>query len=126
MSKFKIGQLYSRKEIGSKLGGSQQAYLPFKDGVVLCGCFRRNPENPSAPNEVLVGSSPVVKASAELVSRQKEPIPVFIFRDYRKWEFMGEYVCKEFSRNPTLIRQKERENPRRGSICGVLHFERSS
>jgi putative zinc finger/helix-turn-helix YgiT family protein len=121
---FKVGQTYSREQISAALGGSPRAYLPLRGNRVVCGCFRVEPEwNPRAPSEVTLGAGPVVQKSAELVSRQTEPIPIFLFRDDAAWEYIGLYHCRGYSTDPALLQRKMQENPARGVITGVLYFE---
>ena len=125
--------MYSRQEISDILGGSIQPYLPFKGGRVTCGCFRVEEEyNPDAPEEVLFGdryggSMPKVEKSAELVyaqGKRGEAVPIFIFRESGKWEYVGDYQCIDLLRDPVLLRQKMQAYPRRGFITGILRFEK--
>jgi hypothetical protein len=128
--KLTFGKRYSRSEISEMMGGSIQAYLPFKDGRVTCGCFRvEETLNPGAPEEVLFGRVPImpdVEKSAEMVSEQGksgEAVPVFIFKAKGKWEYVGDYRCTELIRDASELRRKENEHPCRGSITGILRFE---
>jgi len=57
MSTFALGMRYTRSQINAALGGGVQAYLPTKDGRVVCGTFRLN-TNPDAPRVVLPGFGP--------------------------------------------------------------------
>ena len=58
---FAIGQAYTRTEISRALGGSTLTYLPQREGRIVCGCFvPTQGKNPKAPEEVLVGTGPVV------------------------------------------------------------------
>jgi hypothetical protein len=54
---FVLGQTYTRNEIHEAVGGSKQAYLPRKNGLVVCGAFTRE-LNPEAPNVILSGFGP--------------------------------------------------------------------
>jgi putative zinc finger/helix-turn-helix YgiT family protein len=127
VKQFTVGRRYSREEISDKLGGSRVAYLPFKDGRVVCGCFRPDPEyNPNAPEEILLDEGPVIQESAKLVSEQQEPIPVFLFKGNCEWEYVGLYRCCGFETDPKLLQRKMQQNPARGVIKGVLYFERAS
>ncbi len=123
--KPKLGQKYSRLEISKMLGGSPVAYLPYKDGEVLCGCFDPSPRfNPGAPEEVLFSSGPIVEETAEIVSRQGTPILVFIYRAPAQWEYVGNYRCVGLSRDPELLKQRMQKYPERGEIVGALRFKR--
>jgi hypothetical protein len=115
------GKSYSRKEISKTLGGSGQSYLPIKDGQITCGCFKKD-LNPDAPEEVLIGD--INRKSAEIISEQEEPIPVFIKKDTDVWEYVGDYKCVDYSIKPTLLRQKEKQYPERGKITAVLKFKK--
>jgi hypothetical protein len=108
------------------IGGSTVAYLPYKDGAILCGCFYRSRRyNPGAPNEVLYGKAPLVEQTAEMVYRQRTAIPIFIFRSSAQWEYVGDYICVGQSRDPDLLKEKMKAYPERGEIAGVLHFSRA-
>lgn len=123
--KPKLGQRYSRREISKMVGGSTVAYLPYKDGEVLCGCFDPSRRlNPGAPEEVLFGSGPIVEETAEMIYRQGTPIPIFIYRASAQWEYVGNYRCIGLSRDPKLLKQRMQRYPERGEIVGALHFKR--
>ena len=122
--KPKLGQKYSRQTISRMIGGSIVAYLPYKDGEILCGCFNRSRKlNPGAPEEVVLGKGPIVEKTAEMVYHQGTPIPIFIFRSGARWEFVGNYRCVEYSRDANLLKEKMKVYPERGEIAGVLRFE---
>lgn len=121
--KIQLNHCYSRSEISKLLGGSEQAYLPFKGGRVTCGCFRTEEElNPGAPEEVLYGreySMPYVEKAAEMVyeqGRNGESIPIFIRRGPAKWEYIGRYRCVNLSTDQRPINEKRHAYPRRGII----------
>ena len=125
---LKINHIYSRQEISNMLGGSNVAYLPFRDEVVTCGCFRVEEEyNPGAPNEVMFGCDepmPDVEKAAKMVREQDKPIPIFIRRGSAKWEYIGNYQCVELERDANMLKQKMKEHPRRGQIKGILRFKK--
>ena len=125
--KPKLGNTYSRRAISKMLGGSQIAYLPHKDGQIVCGCFDRSSRlNPDAPSEVLVGGgAPEVNRTAEVIARQRSAIPVFLRRVPGQWEYVGDYVCTKLSRDPSLLQRKLKQYPqRRNGIAGVVYFKR--
>ena len=127
--KLEIGHLYSRDEISRMLGGSIQSFLPMKDGKVVCGCFKTEEKyNPGAPEEVYFGrawSMPKVEEAAEMVYKQGTPIPVFIFQAAAQWEYIGDYRCVGLSYDPALIAEKLRSYPQRGTMKGILRFEKA-
>ena len=120
-----LGKRYSRSEIASMLGGGIVPYLPTRDGVVVCGCFKCTPRwNPGAPEEVVFGLGPLVRRAAELVAEQANAIPVFLFRANGAWEHVGSYQCTGLRTDVATCRRAEKANPARGEICGVLSFKR--
>ncbi len=121
----RIGKRYSRREINKLVGGSTIAYLPHKDGQILCGCFNSSRTlNPDAPEEVVYGTNQKVQEMAEMMSRQTSAIPIFMFRSPGEWEYIGDYRCIGHSRDPKLVRSRMNKYPERGPIAGVLRFQR--
>jgi hypothetical protein len=122
---LKFGEKYSRREISDLLGKSMVAYLPYKDGHILCGCFDRSRRfNPDAPEEVLYGPAPIVEETAEMIYRQGSAIPIFIRRSPGEWEYVGYYRCIGHSRDPNLLKKRRNKYPERGRIAGVLRFKK--
>jgi hypothetical protein len=120
--KFSLRESYSAEAITSRLGGgSPQSYLPQKNGIVLCGLFNCN-INSRAPKEIDVGSGPRVQQGAELLSEGRYPIPIFLKQRSRVWEYVGDYVCIRYSKEPQDLYPL---NPdRRADAIGVLFLER--
>ncbi len=125
---FRIGNTYSRRQISDVLGGQLQDYLPTCDGRVVCGCFKPEKRwNPDAPGEVVFGSGPRVERAARLAVATDEPIPIFIFtKSSGSWKYVGDHRCMGVSFRRALCLEKERSNPDRGEIVGVLWFEPAS
>jgi hypothetical protein len=120
---FQVGRTYFRQEINAVLGGSLVSYLPTVSRQVVCGCFKPMPRyNPGAPEKVTIGKAH--RAEPQLVAKQSDPIPVFLFRSKGVWEYRGHYRCTGFSTNPKWLEQEMQANPARGKIAGVLYFER--
>ena len=104
---LKVGEKYSRQEISKLLGGSSLAYLPYKEGHIVCGCFDSSRSlNPDAPEEVVYGPGPIVEKTAEMIYRQRSAIPIFIRRSDGEWEYVGDYRCIENSRDPRLLQER--------------------
>jgi len=125
--KPEVGQTYSRRAISKMLGGSQIAYLPHKDGQVLCGCFDTSPKlNPGAPTEVFFGQGATkVEEMAEMIYRQHTAIPIFLRRTPGQWEYVGDYLCVHLSRDADLLKRKRNAYPhRQNGIAGVLYFKK--
>jgi hypothetical protein len=120
---FEVGRTYTRPEISHILGGSIRTYLPMVQGQIVCGCFKPTPRyNPAAPEKITI--SRIHRIEPRQMSKQVEPIPVFLFRAPCKWEYRGRYRCSRFSTDRSLVKKEMRANPARGEINGVLYFER--
>jgi hypothetical protein len=113
---------YTREAIHDKLGGgSKQAYLPNKGGLVLCACLRTD-TNPGAPDVILPGDGPEIRRSSELLCGQKRAIPVFIKRGVNDWECVGDYVVDRWSENPAEIAEHSRRAGRR-DVTRVIYMK---
>jgi hypothetical protein len=123
--KPKLGELYSREEISHMFGGSSWTYLPRDRGDVVSGCFRTD-LNPKAPDEVLVGYGKLRVSSAKRLVEQDTPIPVFIQRASKQWEFVGYYRGKKFSEAPSEVIPKARAANLEGQVAGVLYLEEAN
>jgi hypothetical protein len=123
--KPKLGEFYSREEISRMLGGSSWTYLPRDGGDVVSGCFRTD-LNPKAPNEILVGYGKLRVSSAKRLVEQDTPIPVFIQRASKQWEFVGYYRGKKFSEAPGEVAPKARAANLEGQVAGVLYLEEAN
>ncbi len=123
---FEVGQTYSRQEISDALGGSIQLYLPTHGGRVVCGCFDRSVRrNPGAPAVVTFGEGEYVEGNAELLAGQADRvIPVFLKQAGGAWEYAGRYRCTGCSTAASVLRREMQANPARGTIAGVLYFDR--
>jgi hypothetical protein len=119
------GNDYSLTEILSAVGGGErQSYLPQRGGTILCGLFVRS-MNPEAPYAILTGDLPKVRRKAELVSKQKGPIPVFTKDGSREmpWRYHGEMICKLFDTNTETLEEKARQAGRKDKLAGILRFK---
>lgn len=123
--KPKMGELYSREEISRMLGGSSWTYLPRDRGEVVSGCFRTD-LNPKAPDEILVGYGKLRISSAKRLVEQNTPIPVFLHRASKQWEFVGYYCGKKFSEAPGEVTTKARAANLDRQIAGVLYLEKTN
>jgi hypothetical protein len=119
---FELGRTYTRDHISGELGGSPEPYLPTKNGRVTYGAFKLD-TNPEAPDVILPGFGPKIEESAELLARQREPIPVFIKREVNAWEYVGIYRARAISHNPDVIEEYARRAGRVGDVSMVLFLE---
>ncbi|MDP9373244.1 MAG: hypothetical protein M3Q65_12485 [Chloroflexota bacterium] len=117
---FTIGALYTRAEISRQFGGNPQAYLPFRDGRVTCGCFNTD-RNPRAPREILVGDGTDIMKAADMLVRQGGSTPVFMKRGSQKWEYLGPYRVERSSKDMNEIRPKAAE-ARRSDVTMLLQL----
>jgi hypothetical protein len=116
-----LGSSYTREQINAMLGGGVQAFLPTKNGRVVCGCFKLD-LNPDAPKEVLVGEGPQRVRSAEIAVLQRTPFPIFLKRDVDEWEYVGDYrAVRYLDRGHKLLEAEERS--KREGIAGILYME---
>jgi len=119
--KLRTGEQYSRAEISQMLGGSSWTYLPRKGGDVVSGCFRLD-LNPKAPEEILVGHGKLRVASAKRLVEQGTPIPVFLNRASKQWEFIGYFRGTRYSDVASEIAAKARSANVDGQVAGVLYL----
>jgi hypothetical protein len=87
---FIEGRQYTRDQIHEVLGGSKEAYLPHRDGVILCACIDPA-KNPEAPAIVLPGTGRDIERTADLLRRQGGSIPVFLKDAVNAWRYVGEW-----------------------------------
>ena len=93
---FTIGRCYTREEIHAQVGGSMQAYLPTRDGRVVCACPTRE-KNHEAPHIILVGTKTKVMENAEILYGQGGGVPVFIKKNVNPWGYAGRFPNAEQS-----------------------------
>jgi hypothetical protein len=122
---FVVGQTYTREQISSTVGGSTRSYLPTSGGEVVCGAFRRE-DNPDVPNVILVGLGPRIRGSAEILEQQAVPIPVFVKRRPKAWEFVGIFRLRRSSADPAEIHEHAQRANRVDDVCRLLFLDRVS
>jgi hypothetical protein len=93
---FVLGRKYSREEISGVLGGSEIDFLPTEKKQVVCGCFTLD-HNPEAPAVVIPGTGIVIQRTAKIFCEQEHPVPVFIKRKPKEWEYVGHFKAESFS-----------------------------
>jgi hypothetical protein len=99
---FVLGRKYSREEISGVLGGSEIDFLPTEKKQVVCGCFTLD-HNPEAPAVVIPGTGIVIQRTAKIFCEQEHPVPVFIKRKPKEWEYVGHFKADSFSTDPKDI-----------------------
>jgi len=117
------GRAYTREEIARMVGGgSEQDYMPNKDGMILCLCLTQE-YDPRGPQVVLVGTGPNVERQAELFCAQKTSVPVFFKQKAHLWEYAGNYACVRWTDDPEDVCAYEESSGRR-NLKKVIFMER--
>lgn len=119
---LEFGAEYTRQELHERLGGGLHDFLPHVRGRVVCGCFDAR-RNPHAPFVVLPGFGPGIERWAHVFAAQREPVPCFLRRPGRLWEYVGEYRVRALSQDPAEIEEWSRLAGREGTASMVLHLE---
>lgn len=123
-NEFIVGQLYDRRDIAEKLGGNYQRALQHTKGKVTAGCYDPS-MNPNAPKEILVGRGREKEHFSEQLANEKYPIPIFLKRNNRGYEFVGYYQAKKYSVDRAEVEKKNTTDRNNDDIAGVLYFEES-
>ncbi len=121
-SDFILGRDYTRRQIHEQLGGSVISYLPTSRGAVVCACLKPD-LNRKAPEVILVGYGAGIERAGDLLSRQREPVPVFVKRDTNCWTFRGLWKVRDSSQSPDVI-EAESGDSRRGTVSRVVFMEK--
>lgn len=118
---FVKDRFYTRRQIHDEVGGDLEAYLPTKNGQVVCVCLTKK-MNPTLPYNILVGDRPRVRRTAEILCAQCEPIPVFIKEAPNKWRYVGLYVVGHSSIFPEDIAPYAKLSGR-STITRIINLE---
>jgi hypothetical protein len=117
---FRLGESYTRKQISEQVGGNPMSYLPDVDGRVVAACLKPD-INPAAPSVIVVGRGSAREQAADLLVRQGTPVPVFLRRRERQWEYVGDFRVKRSSRSTTEIAKYARHSSH-PDIVMVIHM----
>lgn len=91
---FDLNKDYSREEIHTAVGGNKESFLPAYRGKIVAACLR--PElNPKAPEYIVCNSGAAARAAGTTLSRQTEPVPVFIRQSTDRYRFVGQFAVQE-------------------------------
>ena len=90
---FEIGKDYSREDIRAECGGNKQAFLPTRNGKVVAACLRPD-LNPQAPEVILCNSGAAARSAGRTLSKQADPVPVFIRQETDRWRFVGQFAVE--------------------------------
>ncbi len=91
---FELNKDYSRENIHQTVGGNKNSFLPAHHGKIVAACLR--PElNPKAPEYIVCNSGADARAAGLTLSRQAEPVPVFIRQDSDRYRYIGHFSAQE-------------------------------
>jgi len=110
---MKIGKTYSRAEIAGKFGGSTRVFAPFTSNRTTCICLDVK-KNPTAPKIILPEGGALREKMISLISQSIDPLPVFIKKGNKAWEYVGTFRFDKISRKRADI-----SSHHQGSICPV-------
>ncbi|MCT7944161.1 DUF3883 domain-containing protein [Shewanella septentrionalis] len=104
-------------ELAEKLAGGD-SYIRTKDNVVK-GLAITTELNPEAPEVIVVGNGPRIKANARLFLEQQEYVPVYLKQAVNAWKFLGKYKADRYSQDPKVIEQHRQHRPSE-KVDGIL------
>jgi hypothetical protein len=91
---FELNKDYSREIIHQTVGGNKDSFLPAYRGKIVAACLR--PElNPRAPEYIVCNSGADARAAGLTLSRQTEPVPIFIRQDSDRYRYIGHFAAQE-------------------------------
>lgn len=109
---FEIERRYSAQAISSVVGGQEQYYISTVDGHVVAVKLRTR-LNPDAPDVVLVGGGPRIRANARAAATQASAFPVFVADDDRPgFVFVGRYHGAGISTDAAVLNHFARRSGR--------------
>jgi hypothetical protein len=117
---FELKRNYTREQIHALVRGNLQSYLPNVDGRVVAACLRLDMD-PDAPRVILVGEGEGIVRAAALLRGQREPVPTFLKRGTREWEYVGEFVAQRCSIDSDEIATQSQRSGR-CDITMVIHM----
>lgn len=112
-----IGEFYTAEEVEAKTAGGY-SYIRTRNNAVR-GLAITLDMNPDAPNIVIVGDGERIKNNAELFKKTITPVKTFIKHDTNKWEYVGRYKVKKYSKSLEIIEQY-RKHRSANEVTGIL------
>ena len=112
---------YTAKEVAEKTAGGD-SYIRTRNNVVR-GLAVTLELNPEAPDIIIVGDGKRIKANAELLASTLYPVKTFIKHDTDKWEYVGKYKVKRYSKSLVDIK-KYRKHRLESRVSGILFLEK--
>ncbi|MBB3122201.1 hypothetical protein [Pseudoduganella violacea] len=96
---FELNKVYSRDDIHAAVGGNKASFLPAYRGKIVAACLRAE-LNPRAPEYIVCNSGAAARAAGYTLSRQMEPVPVFIRQEPDRYRFAGHFAVQESYTTP--------------------------
>jgi hypothetical protein len=118
-----IGKFYTTDDVADKTAGGD-SYIRTKSNVVR-GLAVTIDKNPEAPNIIIVGDGVTIKKNADLLRNTLYPVKTFIKYETNKWEYVGRYKVKKYSKSKEVI-EKYREHREAKRVTGILFLEKKS
>jgi ribosomal protein L39E len=88
---------------------------------IVCGCFNLK-QNPQAPYIIVVGTGNQIIAKAQLLRNQNKPIPVFVKKRAKHWEYKGDFFFQRYSKDPDEIKCLKIRSAKRMNITEVIYL----
>jgi len=121
---MKLGKTFSRAEIQEMLGGGTRVFAPHKNGRVTCLCLDLK-QNPDAPRIALPAGGKRRDKMVRMVTELEAPVPVFLKKGNKAWEYVGHFEFDSISR-----KRKDIERQHNGSVTpldeiqAVIHLRK--
>ncbi len=114
-------KMFTAKEVSAQTAGGD-SYIRTKNNVVR-GLAITLEKNPEAPDIIIVGDGARIKENAELFKQTITPVKTFIKHDTDKWEYVGRYKVKYYSKSNADIEKYRKHRPR-NRVTGILFLEK--
>lgn len=89
---FELNRDYASEDIQAQCGGNRQAFLPIYKGKVAAACLQSH-LNPRAPEAIVCNTGGAARSAGRTLARQRDPIPVFIWRENSRWRYVGDTLA---------------------------------
>lgn len=114
---------FTAEEVKVKTAGGD-SYIRTRNNVVR-GLAITLDKNPQAPNVIIVGDGLRIKENAELFKGTLSPVKTFIKHDTNKWEYVGRYKVKKYSKSTEIIEEYRKHRPA-NKVTGIMFLEKKS
>ena len=108
---------YTADEVKAKTAGGD-SYIRTRNNVVR-GLAITLDKNPQAPSIIIVGDGVRIKENAELFKGTLTPVKTFVKHDTNKWEYVGRYKVKKYSKSVENIEEYRKHRPA-SKVTGIM------